>query len=50
MLSTFGDLDPLLVAEKDRYSVEGTHDDTSFDYRLTFTGKARLFYSLDYVT
>ena len=50
VLATFGELDPaltdvedssdpLLLNIADRYSVEGSHDATSFDYTFTITSK-----------
>lgn len=43
VLATFDEMDPLLLEETDRYSVEGTHDDTSYDYTFTISGILILF-------
>lgn len=38
VLATFGELDHVLANYTDRYSMEGTHDDNSFDYTFKITG------------
>ena len=37
-IATFGELDPLLAEATDRYTIQGTRNDTAFDYTFTING------------